>query len=205
MFLQHRMKTVKNTIFVIIIGAAFLFFFTNGLKAFTSEGVRRLNVENHPISLPVIELIDAEEEIFLMQDYKGKVVLVDFIFTHCAAVCSINTRKIQQLYKELQHSSMKGRAMLLTLSFDPDRDTPNALKSYAVAMKADVSAWRFATVRNKRRLKDLLDAFGIVVIPAPNGQYEHNSAVHLVNAASQLAKIYDYESTALILQHLKES
>ena len=198
------MKAVRNAALVIFAGAIFLFFFTSGLKAFTSEGVRRLDVERNPISIPDIKLDSADGNSFSIIDYHGKIVLVDFIFTSCTSVCPMLTQNFQKLHKELQQSSMQERVVLLTISFDPDRDSPAVLKNYASAVGADSLSWKFATVNNRQQLQEILDVFGIIVIPAPNGQYEHNSAIHLVNQYGELAKIYDYDATSLIMQEVKE-
>ena len=198
------MKTVGNATLVILAGAIFLFFSTSGLKAFTSEGVRRLEVEKNPISIPDIKLDSADGNSILFKDYRGKIVLVDFIFTSCTNVCPMLTQTFQKLHKELQQSPMREKVVLLTISFDPDRDSPAVLENYASAVGADSQSWKFATVNNRPQLQEILDIFGIIVIPAPNGQYEHNSAIHLVNQYGKLAKIYDYEATNLIMQEVKE-
>lgn len=201
--LANAVKTIFNTALVTLIGAVLLFNFTDGLRAFTSEGARRLAIEENPIVLPNISLIDTQEELFQISDYKNKTIFVDFIFTNCTSICPMATQNFKQLHKQLQTTSLKERVMLLTISFDPERDSPHVLNLYSNAVGADPNSWKFATVQNKQALQKLLDTFGIVVIPAPNGQFEHNSAIHLVNEKHQLAKIYDTKAIDQIIDDLE--
>src|SRR5690606_39588562 len=63
--------------------------------------------------------------------------------------------------------------LILSLSFDP-ADTQAYLTRYAAGMRADANLWQFATLTDATQRKALLDTFGIIVIPAPYGQFEHN-------------------------------
>ncbi len=197
------MKVFRNTALTLLVGIVVLFFTTSGFKAFTSEGARRLHIEQHPITLPNIPLNSSSGEEFFIQDLQNKIVLVDFIFTNCTSICPMMTQNFRTLQKELQSSPLQEFVVLLTVSFDPDRDTNQVLAEYAGAVKANTALWKFATVTDKKNLQELLNTFGIVVIPAPDGQYEHNGAIHLINQFGKLAKIYDYAATELILNDLK--
>lgn len=196
------MKAVVNSILVVAFGIAVLFASTNGFSAFTSEGVRRLKIENNPVVLPRVPLVNSTGDTFYIQNFQDKSVLVDFIFTNCSSVCPMVTQNFKLLHKEVQKSSLKDKVVLVTISFDPERDTPSVLKRYGDAVGAGEPSWYFATVKNKESLQELLDIYGIVVIPAPNGQFEHNSAIHLVNTQGKLTKIYDYGAINEIVQDL---
>ena len=71
---------------------------------------------------------------------------------------------------------------VISISFD-DTDTPDRLARYDATMKADPAIWRTAVVSDAVARQALLDAFGIVVIPAPMGQFEHNAAYHVGGTA----------------------
>ena len=51
------------------------------------------------------------------------------------------------------------------------------------------------------RHKALLDAFGIVVLPAPMGEFQHNAAFHLIDRQGRLARITDFDNPAQALEH----
>ena len=197
------MRAAGNTVLVLVAAAAVLFFLTDGLNAFTSEGARRYQIERHPSVLPRIQLTDTDGEAFYIQNFGGKTLLVDFIFTHCADVCPLMTQRFRDLQKRLHAGRLHERVALLTISFDPARDTVETLRNYAEAAGADAAVWKFATVTDRGQLPTLLDAFGIVAIAAPDGQFEHNAAIHRVDPPGRLARIYDYTATQSILQDLE--
>ena len=195
-------RIIRNTALTLFLCVVFMFFSTNGFSVFTSEGARRHNIQQNPVSLPKIPLLSSSGEEFYIQDLQGKIVLVDFIFTSCSGICPMMTKNFKVLQNELQNSSLKEQVILLTVSFDPERDTQQRLIDYAASIGADSNLWKFAAIPNKKNLEELLAIFGIVVIPASNGQFEHNGAIHLVNQFGKLAKVYDYESIELILNEL---
>lgn len=180
-----------------------LFTATDGLQTFTSEGARRLAIEQNPVTLPAVQLTDSGHRPFTLGDYKGKVVLVDFIFTSCTSICHVITASMRALHETLQAGALRDKVTLLTVSFDPKRDTPAVLAHYAESVEADTTSWRFATVHDDMQLQTLLDAFGIVVIPAPDDQFEHNGAIHWINPEGKLAKIHDYQAVENILKDLQ--
>ena len=94
---------------------------------------------------------------------------------------------------------------LLTLSFDPVRDQPAVLRAYARTLRADPALWTFATVADPARLRSLLDAFGIVVLPDGLGGYSHNAALFLVDGRGRLAAAYDVERPDLALADVLRS
>ncbi len=196
------MRATGNTVLVLIAAATLLFFLTDGLNAFTSEGARRYRVERQPLPLPHVQLTDTDGEAFSIGDFHGKTLLVDFIFTYCTEVCPLMTERFLDLQQRLQAGHLREQVALLTISFDPARDTLETLSDYARAADADTTVWKFAMVSEREQLPMLLDAFGIVAIATPNGQFEHNAAIHRVDATGRLVKIYDYTATPSILHDL---
>src|SRR5687767_3244721 len=94
----------------------------------------------------------------------GKVVAVNFIYTRCALpqFCLRVTNNFGVLQKRFQREL--GRDLvLLTITFDPERDTPQVLAKYADQWKADPTTWRFLTgdMNSVRRVCGLfgVDAF----------------------------------------------
>ncbi len=197
------MKAFVNAVVALVFAALVLFAATDSLQTFTSEGARRLAIEQNPVALPAVQLTDSKHRPFALSDYKGKVVLVDFIFTSCTSICHAITASMRALHEALRADALRDDVALLTISFDSKRDTPEALARYARSAKADTKSWRFATVRDDAQLQTLLDAFGVVVIPAPDGQFEHNGAIHWINPEGKLAKVYDYQASAGILKDLQ--
>lgn len=74
---------------VLATGIAALGWETEGFRVATSEGARQLAVERWPAPLPNVRLRDQNGNTLSLGEYRGKTVLVDFIYTRCPIVCGV--------------------------------------------------------------------------------------------------------------------
>lgn len=81
------------------------------------------------------------------------------------------------------------------MSFDPGRDTHDALAEYARRYHVDSARWRVARVADRSELARLLGTFGVVAIPDALGEFQHNAAIHVVDREGRLARILDVDAT----------
>ncbi len=70
------------------------------------------------------------------------VVLVNLVFTNCPNACPMQTQMLQQVRRQLGERFGKD-VRFLSLSIDPERDTPQSMKAFAAKYGADVDGWRF--------------------------------------------------------------
>jgi protein SCO1 len=94
-------------------------------------------------ALPDFTLTDQTGQAFGTQDLRGKVWVADFIFTSCAGSCPLLSQKMA----EVAH---RGRQLgpdfrLVSLTVDPERDTPEVLAGYAARYGANPRKWSFLT------------------------------------------------------------
>lgn len=75
-------------------------------------------------------------------DLAGRVLIANFIFTRCPTVCPVTSRKMKRLGEKL--ASEEGVA-LVSVTVDPEHDTPAVLRAYAARYGADPARWRFLT------------------------------------------------------------
>ena len=75
---------------------------------------------------------------------KGRVVLINFIFTNCPDACPMVTHKLMQV-RNLMAESIKDDVWFISVSVDPERDTPEAMKEFATKQGVDESRWLFLT------------------------------------------------------------
>ena len=87
---------------------------------------------------------------------------------------------------------MQGKVGLLSVSFDPANDDAIALTEYTKRMQMNPQIWQVVTLTDWQDRRRLLDAFGIMVVPAPLGEFEHNAALHVVSSNGTLHQIIDY-------------
>lgn len=185
-------RSVAAALLVTATGIAALWWGTDGLRAYTSEAARRLAVLSEPRPIPEVVLEDQDGRQFRLQDYRGKLLAVEFIYVNCPSVCTALGQSFQQIRNNIPAVALGRDIVLLSISFDPARDTPPRLKDYARRFGADGHNWRVARIEDEEGLKTVLETFGIVVIPDEFGGYEHNAALHLVNGEGRLALILDY-------------
>jgi cytochrome oxidase Cu insertion factor (SCO1/SenC/PrrC family) len=77
-----------------------------------------------------------------LADLRGHVWVADLIFTRCAGPCLKMSRQMKELQQSLPAQST---ARLVTLTTDPEFDTPAVLKTYSARFDADLSRWMFLT------------------------------------------------------------
>jgi protein SCO1/2 len=87
-------------------------------------------LDEWPASMPApdFHLVDTDATPRRLSDYRGKVTILFFGFTHCPDVCPAALFKLALVMKRLGRAADKVQVLFVTL--DPERDTPAALKSY---------------------------------------------------------------------------
>src|SRR5262245_14469084 len=99
--------------------------------------------------LPDFSLTDQTSKTVTLADLKGKVWIADFIFTNCGGTCPMMSGKMRKLQEGLP-----AEIRMVTITVDPDRDTPKALAAYAAEHGATRERWLFLT-GDKQSLYDL--------------------------------------------------
>jgi protein SCO1 len=115
--------------------------------------------------VPDFTLIDQAKQRVSLSSLAGKVVVVNFVYTRCALpqFCLRVSNNFGVLQKRFQ-KELGRDVVLVTITFDPERDTPEALAAYASQWKADPKTWRFLTgpVADVRKVCAL---FGVEYFP----------------------------------------
>ncbi|MDX2457651.1 MAG: SCO family protein [Gammaproteobacteria bacterium] len=98
---------------------------------------------------PNVPLINQDGETLHFYDdvIKGKVVTINFMFTSCPDSCPLETAKLRQVQKQLGEHAGKN-VYMYSISIDPDRDTPEALKAYMKKFNVG-PGWQFLTGKKK--------------------------------------------------------
>lgn len=195
------MKMLSVVCVVCIMGAIALYGQTDGYTVVTTESARRADILREPRGLPDAELTGVSGDVAALRENlrrDGRLTIVDFIYTRCASLCLAMGTEFQQLQQAILDRGLESRVRLLSLSFDP-MDTPRRLATYGQRMHAEPKVWEFATLSDKDSRDAILGSFGIVVVPAPGGQYVHNAAYHVVSGSGYLMRIMDIGDTAALL------
>jgi protein SCO1/2 len=135
--------------------------------------------------VPAFTLIDQAGQQLSFASLAGRVVVVNFVYTRCALpqFCLRASNVFSVLQKRFARQYGRDLA-LLTVTFDPERDTPEVLTSYAARFSADPKMWRFLTgpVTEVRRVCAL---FGVESF-ADEGLVNHTLRTAVVDRAGRL-------------------
>lgn len=196
------LQTFAASLFALLVGLAVIVLATDGGHAFTTEALRRGQVARAPQQLPDFSLRDRADQPAMLRQLlasDGRVQIVDFVYTRCQTVCSVLGSVYQRLQQQLLERGLQDKVGLLTISFDPVNDDAAALQDYAARLRMDPAAWQIVTLDSVADRRRLLDAFGIMVVPAPLGEFEHNAALHIIDPTGQLVRIVDYAAISQVI------
>jgi protein SCO1 len=141
--------------------------------------------------MPAFELTDQNGGRITLQTFRGHPFVLTFIFTRCPIpnFCPLMSRNFADLQKAVQDGSgALAQTRLLSISFDPEFDTPQILETYANHAQADLKIWTFAT-GEKSKVENLTRSFSVYV-QAEGGTISHGLASALINEDGRIAKIW---------------
>lgn len=181
---------------VVFIFGFFLFFIgTDGFQAFTAETARTNKLIEEKPQFPEVTLEDSKERVYPFSEFQGKYVMLTFIYTACTDVCPELEMNLYEVYEQIPEKYIGEDIMFLSISFDPENDDPVTLERYRSFFRSDGETWRMARITDETELQNLLDEFGVIVIPDGNGHFTHNSAFYLVDRDRFLVEVLDYQKT----------
>jgi protein SCO1 len=112
-------------------------------------------------------------------DFRGRVVAVSFIYTHCPDVCPLLTAKMARVQDELG-AAFGPEVAFVSITVDPEHDTPEVLKGYAAAHDADLGGWAFLTGA-PADIREVARRYGVAVTRPADGQVDHTLLTTLVD------------------------
>ena len=129
-----------------------------------------------------------------LQDLEGKWWLADFMYTNCTLVCPSMTSNMVKVQKKLKEEDLD--VQIISFSVDPNYDSPNVLKEYAIEYEADLSNWYFLTGYDFETIKDLsINSFQTMLQEGTpeneNDLIAHSTSFFLINPNGELIKKYD--------------
>src|SRR5271165_3623136 len=121
---------------------------------------------------------------------RGSVIVLTFMYTHCSSLCPLVTEEMKKIADRLGTEGLLGHgARLVSISFDPARDTPRWLKTYSEAAGVDPSTWMFLS-GTPEQTAALLKQYDFAAKPGPTGDYEHVSRIYLIDSDGRVRQIY---------------
>ncbi|SDI60279.1 protein SCO1/2 [Pseudomonas abietaniphila] len=155
---------------------------------------------------PNTVLINQDEQPVHFYDdlIKGKVVVINFIFTSCTDSCPLETARLRQVQRLLGDRVGKD-VFFYSISIDPETDTPAVLKQYAAKFKV-APGWQFLT-GNKDDIVELRRKLGLFIEGVDNGRTtDHNLSLIVGNQTTgRWMKASPFENPYILADHLGNS
>lgn len=139
--------------------------------------------------------LDREGLPVRLSQYRGKPLLVSFIYTGCFQVCPLTTRSLQSAIEAGRGVFGTSQFNVISIGFNQPADSPQSLKSFARQYRIDATNWEFLSPVGGS-VERLTKEFGFSYLPTPAG-FDHILQVTLLDAQGRIyQQIYGEELTA---------
>lgn len=136
--------------------------------------------------LPAFTLIERSGRKVTLADLHGKVWIADFIWTRCPDACPLLSAVMAQLQAEFRDEP---DLRLVSISVDPEFDTPVVLTSYAAKFHADRDRWLFLTGEKETIYHLVREGFKLLVLDPADVKTSYNPAMPLGTPARSVARL----------------
>jgi len=137
---------------------------------------------------PEFTLTDQDGKRIALKDLRGKVLAITFIFASCADTCPLLTAKMAGLQDRLG-ADFGPRVYFVSVTVDPERDTPEVLKHHAEARGVNPAGWAFLT-GTPAEIREVAGRYGVFYRKTPRGDIEHTFLTSLVDPRGTLRVQY---------------
>jgi len=128
---------------------------------------------------PQFTLTSQDGKPIALADLRGKVVAVTFIFTLCNATCPVLT-PMMSLVQDRLGRDFGTNVAFVSITIDPERDTPETLQLYAQMYGTDVPGWHFLT-GEVPIIHDLARRYGVFAAKTADGDIDHSFLTSIVD------------------------
>ena len=159
-----------------------------------AKPVKAMDVMEPGEEVPDDPLTDQQGARRKLSDWRGRAVAVTFVYTRCPVpdFCPLMDRRFSELQRAIgADPALKARAHLVSVSFDPARDTPEVIASHAAARGADPGTWSYLT-GSPDAIERFTSRFGVSVINETDAAQTitHNLRTAVIDPRGRLVKIY---------------
>jgi protein SCO1/2 len=150
-----------------------------------------------PKPVPDFTLTDQSGQQVSMDDQRGKLVLLTFLYTHCPDVCPLITQNLNQALQML--GPQRDDVRVLAVSVDPEGDTPKAVDAYAKAHHL-LPEFHYL-IGSRPELTEVWKAYDVAAVAGDPERVDHTAYTMLVDASGDGRVIYDSQVRAKDVVH----
>jgi protein SCO1 len=137
---------------------------------------------------PDFTLTGQDGKLVALEDFRGRALAVTFIYTACPDYCPLLTAKLVGVQEALGEDFGR-RAAFVSITVDPELDTPEVLEHYALSHGADLAGWHFLT-GEPRTIEAVTRAYGVFAMRSTNDLVDHTFLTSLVDPEGVLRVQY---------------
>jgi len=147
---------------------------------------------------PDFQLVDDNDQRRSLSDYRGRVAIVFFGFTHCPDVCPAELFQLSQVMRGL--GPLASKVQVLFISLDPERDTPKLLKTYVSAFNPSFIGLTGSTAQ----INAAASSFSIQFAKVAQGKdytIEHSTGTYVLDQSGRLRLVATPQDSTEDLVH----
>jgi protein SCO1 len=130
------------------------------------------------------ELLDPNHRRIALADYRGKPLVVSFVYTACSQACPVTTQALAKTVKAARGALGPNRFNVLTIGFDQPSDSPEAMGAFARQSGIRDPGWSFLSA-DAATMRAITRAFGFTWYATPKG-FDHISQVSIVDGGGRV-------------------
>jgi protein SCO1/2 len=137
---------------------------------------------------PSFALRNAEGHAVGLADFRGKVVVLHFIYAACPDICPLHADRIAEIQHLVNQSPMKEQVQFITITTDPKNDTPEVLRAYGGLHGLDAANWAFLMTTAEQpedATRKLAEQFGHKFTKMEDGYQIHGIVTHIIDKSGR--------------------
>ena len=138
---------------------------------------------------PRFTLQDGDGRTISLADFRGKVVVLHFIYTNCPDFCPLHAEKIAEAQKMVNITPMKDQVQFISITTDPKRDTGKVLSDYGDNHGLDPVNWTFLTTapgQAEDTTLKIAESYGLKFVMTKDGAQMHGVVTHVIDQDGRL-------------------
>jgi protein SCO1/2 len=149
------------------------------------------------------KMTNQKGEIITSKDWEGKIIVVDFFFTHCPTICPKMTRSLKTVQQRILNDD---QIEINSFSVDPERDSVKRLAFYASQFEIKNDNWNLLTGSKKDIYRLARKSFLVVATDGDGGpnDFIHSDKLVLIDTQKRIRGFYDGTNDSEITQLIKD-
>ena len=149
-----------------------------------------VQIVNQPA--PDFTLRDAGGTEVRLADFRGKVVVLWFVYSRCPDVCPLHSEALASVQERVNRTPMRDAVRFIAITTDPERDTPDVLSQYGPAHGLDPVNWGMLTsgLEKASETRLLANRYGLKFTATDDGYQMHGVVTHLIDKSGNMRARY---------------